>query len=53
VAKINKKIRGKYPVLLTEAEMKTLFQLIKNSAATKVLKDIRIEANQNQLAEHL
>ena len=53
VAKINKMIRGKYPVLLTEAEMKTLFQLIKNSAATKVLKDIRIEANQNQLAEHL
>lgn len=53
VAKINKKISGKYPVLLTEAEMKTIFQLIKNSAATKVLKDVRIEANQNQIAEHL
>jgi hypothetical protein len=53
VAKINKKIRGKYPVLLTEAEMRTLFQLTKNIAATKVLKDIRIEAIQNEIAEHL
>jgi hypothetical protein len=53
VAKINKKISGKYPVLLTEAEMRTLFQLTKNIAATKVLKDIRIEAIQNEIAEHL
>ena len=43
VAKINKKIRGKYPVLLTCYEMQQIYHLIENKAVTKVIGNISFE----------
>ena len=40
VAKINKKIRGKYPVLLSCDEMQQIYQLIETEAVTKVIGNI-------------
>ena len=43
VAKINKKIRGKYPVLLSCDEMQQIYQLIETKAITKVIGNISCE----------
>lgn len=43
VAKINKKIRGKYPVLLSCNEMQQIYHLIENKAVTKVIGNISCE----------
>lgn len=43
VAKINKKIRGKYPVLLSCYEKQQIYQLIETKAVTKVIGNINCD----------
>ncbi|GAO30446.1 hypothetical protein JCM15548_12715 [Geofilum rubicundum JCM 15548] len=43
MAKKNKKIRGKYPVLLSCNEMQQIYHLIENKAVTKVIGNISCE----------